>query len=72
MIGEGCLDGQSRHGKIAGAILDRAITRGLPVHAIVGSFEAAAVEREWGALASCRTAGTPEQLRVAGATLAAA
>jgi glycerate kinase len=72
VIGEGCLDGQSRHGKIAGEILERASARGLPVHAIVGSLEAAAVEREWTGLASSRIAGTPEQLRRAGALLAAA
>ncbi|HEY0516720.1 MAG TPA: glycerate kinase [Solirubrobacteraceae bacterium] len=70
VVGEGCLDGQSRHGKIAGEILDRARARSIPVHAVVGSVEAAAVEREWSALASTRIAGTRAELRRAGAELA--
>ncbi|MHB8533423.1 MAG: glycerate kinase [Solirubrobacteraceae bacterium] len=71
VVGEGCLDGQSRHGKIAGEILDRARARGLPVHAIVGSVDAQAVEREWAALSSLRVACKPAELRRAGAELAA-
>jgi glycerate kinase len=71
VIGEGCLDGQSRHGKVAGEILDRAASRGLSVHAVVGSLDAEAVEREWSSLASVRIACTEAELRVAGAALAA-
>lgn len=71
VVGEGCLDAQSRHGKIAGEIFDRARARGMPVHAIVGSVDEQAVEREWPALSSLRVACSPAQLRRAGAELAA-
>ncbi len=71
VVGEGRLDGQSRHGKIAGEILDRARARGLAVHAIVGSVDQEAVEREWTALSSLHLARAPAELRRAGAELAA-
>jgi glycerate kinase len=72
VIGEGCLDGQSRHGKIGGEIYGRALALGVPVHAIVGSRNAEAVGLEWGGLASLQTAGTPGELEDAGAALAGA
>jgi glycerate kinase len=67
IVGEGCLDAQTRHGKIAGEILARA--GGRPVHAIVGSFEGEAVRREWGELASIRTAESRAELEAAGGDL---
>jgi glycerate 2-kinase len=70
IVGEGCLDGQSRHGKIAGEILDRALERAMAVHAIVGSLDEQALRREWSELASVQVAGTPRELRQAGARLA--
>jgi glycerate 2-kinase len=70
VIGEGCLDGQSRDGKIAGEILDRSLARAIPVHAVVGSLNEEAVRAEWGELASVQVAGTPRQLREAGGRLA--
>lgn len=70
VVAEGCLDGQSLHGKIAGSILVRARARGTAVHAIVGSLDEDAVERDWGELASVQVAGSPEQLWQAGARLA--
>jgi glycerate 2-kinase len=69
IVGEGRLDGQSRHGKIAGEILVRA--GGRPVHAIVGSLDREAVAREWGELSSVRVAGSVADLEAAGADLAA-
>jgi glycerate kinase len=72
VIGEGCLDGQSRHGKIGGEIYSRAISYGVPVHAIVGSQNAKAVGLEWGELSSLQIAGTPEDLESAGAALVGA
>ncbi len=65
VVGEGCLDGQTRHGKIAGEILGRAA--GKPVHAIVGSV---APGTHVEPLASVRVAGTRAQLEAAGAELA--
>jgi glycerate kinase len=70
VVAEGCLDGQSLHGKITGSILTRARSRGTAVHAIVGSLDEAAVERDWGELASVQMAGSPEQLWQAGVRLA--
>ena len=72
VIGEGCIDGQSRHGKIGGEIYSRARSLGVPVHAIVGSQDAEAVGLEWGELASLQIAGTPAELEEAGAALAGA
>ncbi len=68
VVGEGCLDGQTRHGKIIGEILDRAA--GKPVHAVVGSL-AESEDEGWSELASLRLAGTPETLAEAGAQIAA-
>lgn len=70
VVAEGCLDGQSLHGKIAGSILVRARARGVPVHAIVGSLDEDAVQRDWGELASVQVAGSPEELWQAGVRLA--
>jgi glycerate kinase len=65
VVGEGCLDGQTRHGKIAGEIAARADRK--PVHAIVGSL---AEQPRWDQLASIRVAGTPAELEAAGEQLA--
>ena len=70
VIGEGCLDGQSRRGKITGAILARAHRGGVPVHAIVGGLGPGSDPSDWGELASVQIAGTPGQLELAGAALA--
>jgi glycerate kinase len=72
VIGEGCLDGQSRHGKIGGEIYDRALQLDVPVHAIAGSQDTEAVGLEWGDLASLQIAGTRAALEDAGAALAGA
>jgi len=71
VVGEGCLDGQSLDGKIAGSILARARARGTTVHAIVGSLDAEALERDWRELRSVQLAGTPQELWQAGERLAA-
>ena len=71
VIGEGCLDGQSRRGKITGAVLSRARRRGVPVHAIVGGLEPGSEPSDWSELASVQIAGTPGDLELAGAALAA-
>ncbi len=71
VIGEGRLDGQSRRGKITGAILARAHRREIPVHAIVGSVGADSTAADWGELASLQQAGTVSELELAGARLAA-
>jgi glycerate 2-kinase len=71
VIGEGCLDGQSRHGKIGGAIMALAQARRLPVHAVVGSQDSDAVRAEWGALASLQVAGSVARLEDAGERLSA-
>ncbi len=68
VVGEGCLDDQTLHGKIAGEILGRA--GGRPVHAVVGSV--GGDDPGWAGFASVRVAGTPDQLRAAGAEIAAA
>ena len=70
VVGEGCLDDQTRQGKIAGEIARRAPNPGRPVHAIVGSLAGAPGE-DWPELASVQVASTPEQLRAAGADLLA-
>jgi glycerate 2-kinase len=70
VVGEGRLDGQSRHGKIAGEILRLALDRGVPVHAVVGGCDPTALETEWTELASLQIAGTPAELERAGAGLA--
>jgi len=68
VVGEGCLDGQSRRGKVVGEQLVRARRLGVPVHAIVGSLASGTEwERE---LASVTVASTPTELRAAGASLA--
>jgi glycerate kinase len=69
VVGEGCLDGQTRQGKIAGEILR--LAGSIPVHAIVGSLDREAVDREWGELASVRVAGSIADLETAGAALPA-
>ena len=71
VIGEGCLDGQSRRGKITGAILARAHRSGIPVHAIVGRLGPDSDPSDWSELASVQTAGTTAALELAGATLRA-
>jgi glycerate kinase len=68
VVGEGRLDGQTREGKIVGEIMACAGEK--PVHAIVGSVDREAVEREWGALSSLRVAGSVAELEAAGAELA--
>jgi glycerate kinase len=70
VVGEGCLDAQTLQGKAAGEILARA--GDTPVHAVVGSVDGGAEHPAWGAFASVRVAGTPAELRAAGAELAAA
>ncbi|HXD54933.1 MAG TPA: glycerate kinase [Solirubrobacteraceae bacterium] len=70
VVGEGRLDEQTRHGKIAGEIARRAGGRSTPVHAIVGSIAGEPGEA-WPELASVRVAGTEERLRDAGAELLA-
>jgi glycerate kinase len=72
VIGEGCLDGQSRRGKITGEIIARAGRLGIPVHAIVGGLGHDTDPAEWSELASLQTAGSPAELERAGARLAAA
>jgi glycerate kinase len=69
VIGEGCLDGQSRHGKITGTILDRAERAGIPVHAIVGGLGGDSAPSDWGELASLQIAGSPAELERAGEDL---
>jgi glycerate kinase len=71
VIGEGCLDEQSTQGKITGAIIARAAARGVPVHAVVGGLAPGSSAAEWGQLASLQIAGTPGQLELAGAVIAA-
>lgn len=71
VIGEGCLDGQSRRGKITGAILARAHRRGIPVHAIVGGLGPGWDSSEGPRPASVQIAGTPAALELAGAALTA-
>ncbi len=71
VIGEGCLDGQSRRGKITGAILARARRAGIPVHAIVGSLGSDSSDGDWSELASLQQAGTIAELERAGARLPA-
>ncbi len=71
VIGEGRLDGQSRHGKITGAILDRATRAGVPVHAIVGGLGEGSTAADWQDLASVRIAGSTRALEDAGEDLAA-
>jgi glycerate 2-kinase len=68
VVGEGCLDVQTRDGKIAGEVLARAGSK--PVHAIVGSVADGAT-REWAELASLQVAGTITELEAAGAELLA-
>lgn len=68
VVGEGCLDGQTRQGKIAGEIARRAGAAAKPVHAIVGSV-AGDAGRDWPELASVRVAGTAAELEAAGAEL---
>ncbi len=70
VIGEGRLDGQSRHGKITGAILDRAAKAGVPVHAVVGGLGDGSSAADWEELASVRIAGSPQALEQAGKQLA--
>lgn len=65
VVGEGCLDGQTTHGKILGEIAARAGRK--PVHAIVGSL---AEQPRWEQLASIRLAGTAAELERAGSELA--
>lgn len=67
VVGEGCLDAQTRQGKIAGEIL--AMAGSTPVHAIVGSLEREAVDREWRELASVRVACSIGELEAAGAAV---
>jgi glycerate 2-kinase len=69
VVGEGCLDTQTRDGKIVGEILARAGAR--PVHAIVGRVVGEDPAREWAELASLRVAGTVAELEAAGAELVA-
>lgn len=69
VVAEGRLDEQSLQGKIAGSILARARARGIGVHAVVGSLDEEAVERDWGELASISVASTLDQLRGAGERL---
>jgi glycerate kinase len=69
VIGEGRLDGQSRHGKITGAILARAQRHEVPVHAIVGSLGPGSSAADWSELASLQQAGTLAELEGAGACL---
>jgi glycerate kinase len=71
VIGEGRLDGQSRHGKITGAILERARKAGIPVHAVVGGLDRGSSAADWEELASLRIAGSPQALERAGEELAA-
>jgi len=70
VIGEGCLDGQSRRGKITGEILARARRDGVPVHAIVGCLGHGTSPSDWEELASLQIAGSPPELERAGAALA--
>ncbi len=70
VIGEGCLDGQSRHGKITGAILDRARLAEVPVHAVVGGLGEDSGPADWEELASVQIAGSPSALERAGEALA--
>jgi len=70
VIGEGCLDGQSRRGKITGAIIARARRGGVPVHAIVGGLGPGSDPCDWEELASVQIAGSPVALEQAGAALA--
>jgi glycerate 2-kinase len=70
VIGEGCLDGQSRHGKITGTILERAQRAGIPVHAIVGGLGEDSAPSDWSELASLQIAGSPADLERAGEGLA--
>jgi glycerate kinase len=72
VVGEGRLDEQSRRGKVAGEILDRAEARAMPVHAIVGSLRGARTGEEWGSLASVQLASSIAELERAGAALASA
>jgi glycerate kinase len=69
VIGEGCLDGQSRRGKITGTILSRAQHIGVPVHAIVGGLGPDSQPSDWSDLASVQIAGTPAALELAGEAL---
>jgi glycerate 2-kinase len=70
VVGEGRLDGQTRHGKIAGEIASRAAARSeKPTHAIVGSVDG---DRDWEELASIQIATTVAELEAAGAELARA
>jgi glycerate 2-kinase len=71
VVGEGCLDEQSLHGKVAGSILARARAQRTAVHAIVGSLDVRAIERYWGELHSVQVAGSRKELRQAGERLAA-
>ncbi len=66
VVGEGRLDAQSAHGKVAGQIVRLAGEIGRPAHAIVGSV---APGGEWGSLASLQIAGDPASLRAAGERL---
>ena len=68
VVGEGCLDGQTRQGKIAGEVARRAATAAVAVHAIVGSIEGHP-EQDWPELASVQVAGTADELEAAGAEL---
>ena len=68
VVGEGCLDGQTRKGKIAGEIARRAGAAAVAVHAIVGSIEGHP-ELDWPELASVQVAGTAQELEAAGAEL---
>jgi len=71
VIGEGRLDGQSRRGKITGAILARAHRRGIPVHAIVGGLGPDWDSTQDPRPASVQIAGTPAALERAGAAVTA-
>lgn len=66
VVGEGCLDAQTRGGKIAGEIARRAGAAATPVHAVVGSIGDEPAER-WPELASVQVASAPAELEAAGA-----
>ena len=70
VIGEGRLDEESLHGKIALTIAKRAAARDVPVHAVVGSCtlsKGAVIDL---GLASVTQAGTEAELEAAGRSLA--
>ncbi len=71
VVGEGRIDEQTLHGKVAGEIATRARQGGVPAYAVVGANGIDLFAQRILDLGEIREAGTPSELEAAGAALAA-